>query len=476
MKARRKLERILRKAVECAAFRRDATLVVACSGGPDSTALLHALVSLQPAADLRLHVAHLNHDFRGQEAEDDAEFVAQMAHRLNLPATVDEADPIAYQRERGISSFEEAAREVRYRFLTELASRIQADAIALGHTADDQAETILMHLIRGSGLPGLRGMQELTRWRDESKGKTALLFRPLLEAARADTRAYCLELDIPFREDSTNRSLRFTRNRIRHKLIPTLCEYNPQIRDALVRIGRAATESHRFLADALDVLWPTLFSREGKNISIDAKGFNGLHPGLRSLALRRAYAEARGSLRSLSEAHVKSMLALSTSPAGRVVHLPAGLSMWTTQDSLIIGSPEDRESARPIPDFEYPLNVPGTTRMPGWRIIVESASPTIDPKTLEPNAAIFDADKVGNHVTVRNRRPGDYIQPLGMKGRKKLKDLFIDLKIPRNLRPSIPLLVSEKGVLWVFPHRVSELARVDESTRRRLLIRWEPAS
>lgn len=475
MKSRRKLESILRKSLERVAFHRDATLVVACSGGPDSTALLHALVVLRPAFSLNLHVAHLNHDFRGQEAEDDAEFVAQMAHRLDLPATVDEADPISYQRERGISSFEEAAREVRYRFLTGLANRIDADAIALGHTADDQAETILMHVIRGAGLSGLRGMQELTGWRDESKGETALLFRPLLEATRADTRAYCLELDIPFREDSTNRSLRFTRNRIRLQLLPTLREYNPQIRDALVRIGRAATESHRFLADALDVLWPTLFSREGGNISIDAKAFNGLHPGLQSLALRRAYAEARGSLRRLSEAHVKSMLALSTSRAGRVVHLPAGLAMWTAQGRLIIGSPEDRESARPIPDFEYPLNVPGTTRIPGWRITVETASPSIDPKTLESNTAIFDADKMGDRIIVRNRRPGDYIQPLGMKGRKKLKDLFIDLKIPQNLRSSTPLLVSDKGVLWVFPHRVSELAKVDETTRRRLLVRWDPA-
>ena len=475
MKTRRKLESALRKALERVPFSNGAKLVVACSGGPDSTALLHALVALQPAADLRLHVAHLNHDFRGQEAVHDAEFVARMADGLNLPATVDEADPIAYQRERGISSFEEAAREVRYRFLTELASWIQADAIALGHTADDQAETILMHLIRGSGLPGLRGMQELTRWRDESEGKTALLFRPLLEAARADTRAYCLELGIPFREDSTNRSLRFTRNRIRLELLPTLQEYNPQIRDALVRIGRAATESHRFLADALDGLWPALFSREGENVSIDAKGFKGLHPGLQSLALRRAYAEARGSSRRLSEAHVKSMLAISTSRTGRVVHLPASLAMWTDQDRLIIGSLENRGSADPIPDFKYPLNVPGTTRIPGWSITVESASPSIDPKTLEPNAVIFGADKIGDRIIVRNRRPGDYIQPLGMKGRKKLKDLFIDLKIPRNLRPSTPLLVSEKGVLWVFPHRISELAKVDETSRRRLLIRWEPA-
>ena len=476
MAPRRKLELVLLKALERTGFHHGATLVVACSGGPDSTALLHALLALQPATGLNLHVAHLNHDFRGQEAEDDAAFVARMARRLNLPSTVEEADPIAYQRERGISSFEEAAREVRYRFLTRLANRIDANAIALGHTADDQAETILMHILRGAGLSGLRGMQELSPWRDAPNQETAFLFRPLLQATRSETRAYCLELNIPFREDSTNSSLRFTRNRIRHKLLPILRDYNPQIRDALVRIGRASTESHQFLSDELDRLWPKLFSKRGCIVCIQAAAFNKLHPALRAMVLRRAYAEARGSLRRLSETHVNAMLSLSLAPAGKSIHLPAGLAMWTTGDKLMIGLRELRENTAPSPDFEYTLKVPGATDIPGWRITTEFVPADVDPKTLDSTAALFDAEKIGTNPAVRNRRPGDYMQPLGMAGRKKLKDLFIDLKIPRNLRPSTPLLVSDIGVLWVFPHRVSELAKVDETTRRALLVRWEPAS
>ena len=474
MKAPRKLEIILRKALRRSGFHRAATLVVACSGGPDSTALLHALVALQPTAHLKLHVAHLNHDFRGQEAEDDALFAAHMAKRLGLDSTVAEADPMAYQREKGISSFEEAAREVRYRFLTGLAHRINADAIVLGHTADDQAETILMHLIRGAGLPGLRGMREVSRWRDGPKGQSAVLFRPLLEAKRNDTRAYCLELGIPFRVDSTNSSLRFTRNRIRHKLLPALEEYNPRVREALLRTGRAASESLQFLDEELNVLWPKMFSKEGRNIFVDAPALKDLRPYMRGMALRRAFAEANGSLRRLSETHVKSMLALSQGPDGKSVHLPGGLTMQSTRDRLIIGPFERRKSASPTPDFEHPLKVPGTTRIPGWRITVEPAPPNLDPKTLGPTAALFDACRMGTHIVVRNRRPGDYLHPLGMSGRKKLKDLFIDLKIPRELRPSTPLIVSSNGLLWVFPYRVSELSKVDESTRRRLLVRWEP--
>ena len=476
MKPHRKLESILRKALQRAGFDHGATLVVACSGGPDSTALLHALLALRLALALKLHVAHLNHDFRGQEAEDDAAFVAAMAEKLGLPATVEEADPIAYQRERGISSFEEAAREVRYRFLTNLSNSISADAIVLGHTADDQAETILMHILRGSGLPGLRGMQELTPWRDTPKGKTAALYRPLLQATRKETRAYCLELNIPFREDSTNRSLRFTRNRIRLQLLPALREYNPQVRQALVRIGRASTESLDFLDDHLDALWPEISSTDGGSVTLDTSTLKELHPALRAMVLRRAFARGSGSIRRLSETHVKSMLSLVAGPAGKIVHLPGGLAFRATKDALILGPLRHDKAAGTTPDYEYPLIVPGTTRIPGWLITVEPVPSNVDPKTLAPTEALFDADKMGNCLVVRNRRPGDFIQPLGMTGRKRIKDLFIDLKVSRGLRPTIPLLVSEKGVLWVYPYRTSELARVDETSRRRLLIRWESAS
>ena len=475
MAPRRKLELVLLRALEKSGLPRGATLVVACSGGPDSTALLHALLAIQPATHLQLHVAHLNHDFRGQEAEDDAEFVAEMAAKLNLPATIDEADPIAYQRERGVSSFEEAAREVRYRFLTNLANRIDAHAIALGHTADDQAETILMHILRGTGLPGLRGMQELTPWRDTPNGQPAILFRPLLEATRHDTRAYCLDLNIPFREDSTNRSLRFTRNRVRLKLIPALREYNPQVRDALIRLGRAAAESHQFLADELDAHRPNIFSKQGRTVTLNAAALRNLHPALRSLALRRAYAEASGSPRRLSESHVKAMIALSEAPPTKTVHLPGGLAMQSAPHRLIICPLEQQKNADETPDYEYPLNMPGTTRIPGWRISIEPAPSTLDPKTLPPTDALFDSDKIGKNLVVRNRRQDDYFQPLGMSGRKKLKDLFIDLKIPRELRPSTPLLVSEKGVLWVYPYRTSEKTKIDATTKRSLLVRWEAA-
>ncbi len=476
MKARRKLEAVLSYAVRGTDIQPGSTLVVACSGGPDSTALLRALLAIQPTTQMRLHVAHLNHDFRGQEAEDDAEFVSAMAEDLGLPSTVDEADPMAYQRERAISSFEEAAREVRYRFLTNLANRLGAHSIALGHTADDQAETILMHLIRGAGLPGLRGMQELTTWRDGPNGRSALLFRPLLQASRHETRAYCVEQGIPFREDSTNRSPRFTRNRIRLQLMPTLGEYNPQVREALIRIGRAATEGVDYLEHELEGLWPEISSTDGESITLDRSRLNALHPALRGMVLRRAFVHVNGSIRRLSETHVKAMQGLAEATSGKSVNLPGGQVIRSTHDRLIIGPLEAPAGTHETPNYEYHLTIPGTTRIPGWLITAIPAPSDLEPKSLGCSEAIFDVDKIGKRLVVRNRRTGDYIQPLGMSGRKNLKNFFIDLKIPREIRSSTPLLVSEKGVLWVYPYRTSELARIDHTTRRRILVRWETAT
>ncbi|MFB3098120.1 MAG: tRNA lysidine(34) synthetase TilS, partial [Dehalococcoidia bacterium] len=203
-------------------------LVVGVSGGPDSTALLYCLYRLRKAWGLRLHVAHLNHDFRGEEADADAEFVTTLGLELDLPVTVEKRDPIAYQQERGISSFEQGARELRYAFLAKVAASIGATAVAVAHTADDLAETVLLHILRGTGLHGLRGMTELAPWPWPVNLPQLQLLRPLLEATKAETVAYCNSLGRSFRVDTGNALPRFTRNRVRQSLLPLLAEeYNP---------------------------------------------------------------------------------------------------------------------------------------------------------------------------------------------------------------------------------------------------------
>ena len=396
MKAPRKLEVILRRSLQRSGFLQAATLVVACSGGPDSTALLHALVALQPTAHLKLHVAHLNHDFRGQEAEDDARFAAQMAKGLGLDSTVAEADPMAYQREMGISSFEEAAREVRYRFLTGLAHRINADAIALGHTADDQAETILMHLIRGAGLPGLSGMREVSHWRDNPKGQSAVLFRPLLEAAKKRHPGLLPRAGHPFPGGLYQQLPAFHPQPHPPQAIPGVGRVQPADprgppQDRPGRRRKPRIPGRRTQCPMAEYVLQRGPDRLRRHCS--PQGI--FTPTCGGMALRRAFDEASGSLRRLSETHVKSMLALSQGPAGKSVHLPGGLAMRSTQDCIIIGPFERRKITAPTPDFEQPPEGSGDNPNSGWRITVEQASSNLDPKTLGATAALFDACRMG---------------------------------------------------------------------------------
>ena len=247
-----RFEREVRTAVE-AGHLTGKRLVVAVSGGPDSLAMLYALHHLQGALCLTLHVAHLDHELRGEDSAADAEFVAQTCAKLGVDCTVEAADVPAFQREHRMS-LEEAAREVRYRFLAHVAEREGAHAIALGHTSDDQVETVLMNFIRGSGLRGLRGMLPTSRRRIDESDVT--ISRPLLNLSKQDTIAYCEALDLNPRFDESNRSIEMTRNRIRLELLPLLQELNPAFGDAVLRLSKNA-------GDALAVVG-TMWTRRGR--------------------------------------------------------------------------------------------------------------------------------------------------------------------------------------------------------------------
>ena len=325
------------------------TLVAACSGGPDSTALLLCLARLREAHGFSLRVAHLNHDFRGAEAEADAEFVRELAGRLGLDCHIAKADPLEYQRRRGRASFEQCAREMRYHFLAGAAAAAGAAAVVTGHTADDQAETVLLHLLRGAGLSGLRGMSETASWpfpplpananaapgefagRSPAPGQAdgeglpayggiaalPTLFRPLLSLSKADTAAYCRELGQEYRRDSGNYLWRFRRNRVRRDLLPRLArDYNPRIREALRRLAAAAGEEADFVAAELEKLWPQVAAESPGGVLLQADALAAHHPALQRAALRRGYATAAGDARRLNERHLSAMLALLP-PGGR---------------------------------------------------------------------------------------------------------------------------------------------------------------
>jgi tRNA(Ile)-lysidine synthase len=301
-------------------------VVVGVSGGADSVCLLHVLVGLQERLDISLHVAHLNHRLRGAESDGDARYVSRLAKRLGVPATIEGRDVKAYQAERRLS-LEDAARQMRYRFFSEVVERVEASRVAVGHTADDQAETILMHLVRGAGPTGLLGMRPLTVW--TSPGVAGLtVIRPLLGVSREETRACCRQHRLVPREDSTNTSLSPFRNRIRQELVPLLQAYNPRIGDALVRTSDTLAAELAFLEECVSAVWPELAAQEDGAIVLDRDPVVSLHPAVQRHLLRRVAREVLGDLEDIEWKHIEQMRDGLTLRKGKRVILPRRLTLF----------------------------------------------------------------------------------------------------------------------------------------------------
>jgi tRNA(Ile)-lysidine synthase len=444
----------------------DEKLVVAVSGGADSVCLLHILVNLKKELKLKLHIAHLDHQLRGKDAEADAEYVSELAHKLGIPATIEKRDVKGYKEEHRLS-LEEAAREVRYRFLAEVANSVGAKRVAVGHTRDDHIETILMHLVRGSGTRGLRGLQPATPW---PTGKLTVI-RPLLELSHSETEDYCRQHKLNPRLDASNLSLSPLRNRIRQQLLPLLESYNPAVAEALLRAGRIADDDIKFLDEQVAKLWDELINQQGESLVIDRDRFEQLPVALKRYLLRAALAELLGSAKDVEMRHIEEMLALAAKPAGKRLNLPAGLTFLVDYERYLLT--KDAAALSPLPPLqgEFELNVPGETRIPGWRVeaaIVERGEMT----ETDEFTACFDAAKCGERLTVRARKRGDRFQPLGLAQPKKLGEFMIDAKIPQAGRERTPLVCAGKQILWVVGWRLGELAKVSPQTKRVLRLEF----
>lgn len=461
---------------------RGKTLLVAVSGGGDSLALLYALCRLRQDFDLRLRGAHLNHKLRADASDADAAFVQDTFRRLAIPCEIHSADVAAYRRARGLS-LEDAARRLRYRFLADAAARCNAHAVAVAHTADDQAETLLLHIIRGSGLAGLRGMQPLERL---TIGDADLaLFRPLLGVSRAQTYAYCAALGLQPRHDETNLSVEHARNRIRLELLPLMERVNPAARDALLRLASNAAEDGSYIQEQADAVWREVARQSDGSgvVALDARLLAQQHPAIQSRVLRRAVHAARGSADGIDidRNHILAMRRMLTGPAGKTLSLPGGILFAAGYGDARIGPADAVQAALRLPaiEGERPLAVPGETRVGGWRIaadVCEDAACARDVGQCGDAAEeTLDLDRLGGELRLRARLPGDRFQPLGMAHSKKLQDFMVDERIPREMRDGIPLLVSSKGIACVVGWRIAHWARVRDDTRRWLRLRFSRA-
>ncbi len=446
-------------------------LLVAVSGGADSLALLLSLVALPASERPPLQVAHFSHGLRLQAERREAALVAQVASRWSLPFVHGAADVPRLAKEAG-GSVEAAARDARYAFLVQAANRCGARAVALGHTLDDQAETVLLRLTRGAGLRGLGAMREWTPWADPDTGATVHLFRPMLAVVRRDTEDACAEAGVTPAYDASNRSLAFARNRVRHKVIPELERLNPGARRALARAA-AAAQADEALLEAL--AHSAVEGQEQQTSEAITWPRHLLAATPRPLLVRvfqRAWETLCGQGAALSQTHLAAMAGLLSGPSGREVTLPRGLVFSVTYDGCRLGP---GPPASGLPREEVPLQLTGCSPFGPWLVEarVWGNPPPAAPERDASDAgktATFDAERVGGPLTLRRRRPGDRFQPLGMRGVKRLQDFYVDAKVPRWERDAVPLLVALGGIAWVVGYRVAAWAAVTPATHRVLRV------
>lgn len=431
-------------------------ILVAVSGGPDSVALLHILWKLREELNIFLHVVHVNHLLRGEEARTDALFVQEFAEKLNLPCTVENIDVRALQKETGLC-LQEAAREARFAFFEREARRLKADKVALGHHADDQAETILLNLLRGAGVGGLAGIPPVR----------GLYIRPLLAIRRREIEEYCRVHALPFRLDPSNLKPVYTRNRIRIQLLPLLeQEYNPQLVRVLTRLGNICREENAYLETKAQAAYRQVAEQTNEGGLVFPKTLLLAQPlPLRRRILRLAWQEVSGETKELSYDHVERLLEMLENGAQAVV-LPRGVRAVQTKNALRL-SKADRPPD--VPPYQYPLAVPGITCLPELDLEIQAEVfpvENIPPwNVLTPREAILDYGLATEPFWVRRRREGDVFAPLGLGGTVKLKKFLIDQKVPRAERDRLPLVVSGGEIVWVAGIRMAERWKVTDRTK-----------
>jgi len=447
------IDRVARAVREHSLFRPGDTVVVGLSGGADSTALLELLTKL-PGFSPRLVGVHLNHCLRGQESDADEEFCRALALRHAIPFESRRTDVKELADQQGLN-LEDAGRRARIAFFDEVREKWQARAIALGHHADDQAETVLMRLLRGAGPDGLSGMPY-------RNGRGYI--RPLLEVSRLEIEAYLTGHGLTWRDDASNLDTAFLRNRIRHELLPLLEEYNPAVRNRLTATASLLGDENLLLERLADDTFAQICTRDNEAWVCDIGMLTAQPTALRRRLLRRMLERQAGNLDHFSRLHIASLELLLASPRpNAVLNLPQGITAVREYGSLRV---QHASSPPPLSDI-IPIPGPGRYPLPSGGFLSVSLEPgPPDMAALPSHTACFDPAKAPFPWQVRPFQPGDRLVPLGMDGSKKVKDLFIDAKIPLPQRRRIPLVFSNGTLIWVCGLRSSNLSRVDGSSSR----------
>jgi len=436
--------------------------VVAVSGGGDSVALIRALHGFAAGVGLRLSVAHLDHGARGEESAADARFVAELAGALGLPCDLGRWSPARP------AHFEADARRARLAWLAGVAARRGASVVATGHTRDDQAETILHRILRGTGPSGLAGMPARRLLADSVR-----LVRPLLGSTRRELRAYLVAMGQPFRDDPTNLDTSRTRARLRHDLLPKLAaEYNPRVAEALVRLGRLAAAANRENGAPLRALErAATLAEDDAGITLDRAFLARLARPLRAEVLRLAW-RRRGWPEVDMDATRWRRLALVAAGGGGRCAVGGGIDAWGSGSTLRLATAGAR-TASPI--LARSLPIPGMASWGDGQLVASlDADPQCESESESESGEVIDLDRLAPPLYVRSPAPGDRLDPLGMDGRTRpLNDLFRGRGVAKGDRARVPLVCDGLGIVWVVGHRIAHRVRRTADTRRTLGLRWE---
>lgn len=436
-------------------------ILIALSGGPDSVFLFHNLRKLKDIISFNLYASHINHMYRGKDAMHDEEFVRDLCQKYGVRLFVKRKNAAEYAKELKVTE-EEAGRVLRYGFFNENLSQIGGGKIALAHNLNDQAETVLQRLIRGTGIDGLSAMSF----------QKSNLIRPMLNVSRDEIMAYLHGNNYRYCIDITNSQDIYGRNKIRLNLIPYLEKnFNPNIQVTLCRMAEAMERDKKIIEKYIDIKFKELLKdRSDSKLVLDLNLLRALDVGERGRIIRRGIEELKGNTVNVEMKHIDNAISLmDAGKTGKKIDLTGGFTIEISYDNFIINKGLDK-----VPEFEYNIALNEITHIKEVNKtllarVFEAGTETWE-DTEDKDSFCVDFDLVKGSLTVRNRRPGDSITPCGMEGSKKVKDVFIDLKIPKEERDSRLIVADDENIIWLEGYRINDKYKINESTKKILKI------
>jgi len=439
-------------------------VIVGVSGGPDSMCLLHVLLRLRERFSLKLIAAHVNHGLRGKDADDDEKYVAEFCRRNDVEFRSIKEDIHRISAERNVSD-ETAGREVRYEFFEKLKSENAADKIAVAHNLNDQAETVMMRIMRGTGLEGLAGIKPV---------RDGVYIRPLLTCSRAEIEDYCSRNSINPRIDKTNFESIYARNKIRLELLPYIeNNFNKDIISVLNRLAQSAKVDSEYLEQETEKKYKKYCKNKESKVIITKEAFLE-HEAVLTRLIRMAFSRVLGNLRNFERMHIYQVIELQGSGTGKKLMLPNGVAAFNNYGDISVYLQGEDEAAPVKADSEFKLGI-GVNSIEELGLKVTVEEHPFEEGCCENSEFIkcFDASRVCGDITLRFRKPGDKFNPLGMAGSKKLKDIFIDMKVPQDKRDKTPLICFGDHIAWIVGYKTSNRSKADKSTKKIIKIRVE---